>query len=368
MTVRRRIQGVVGQIDRRSFIAASAAALTLPDHASSSELPALVPLARAAGLEFGSAVGPWLWREGDFRAAVLRDCTAIVPEYEWKWDYLASAGRRADLEPVRRYLAFAERNSLALRGHTLVWHGAMPHWYPAGADRREALTLMSGHITDLVGSTRGRVRRWDVVNEAIEPEDGEPDGLRRTPLLAQVGRDYIEIAFRAAAEADPAARLIYNDYGLAAPYGAARRDAVLRLVERLVARGAPIHGVGVQSHLAAAEGCDSEALAAFAARLREMGLEFLVTELDVSDASRCGAPDREVAAIYADYLAAVVEIPNLTAIYTWGLSDRHSWISAKAGAGERPLPYDVAMRPKPAWEAISGALKRRAAGASRLTS
>jgi endo-1,4-beta-xylanase len=237
----------------------------------------------------------------------------------------------------------------------------MPHWYPAGADRREALELMTGHITDLVGSTRGRVRRWDVVNEAVEPEDGEPDGLRRTPLLAQIGRDYIEIAFRAAAEADPTARLIYNDYGLAAPWGAARREAVLRLVERLVERGAPIHGVGVQSHLTAAEGYDGEALVAFAGRLREMGLEFLVTELDVANTARCGAPDREVAAVYAQYLAAVVEIPNLTAIHTWGLSDRHSWISAKAGTeNERPLLYDVAMRRKPAWEAISGALKRRA--------
>jgi endo-1,4-beta-xylanase len=352
---------VVGEINRRSFIAAAAAVLTSPTDTGATELPALVPLARAAALEFGCAVGPWLWREGDFRAAVLRDCTAIVPEYEWKWDYLTRGGRRPDLQPVHRYLAFAEKNGLALRGHTLIWHGAMPHWYPAGADRREALELMTGHIADLVGSTRGRVRRWDVVNEAVEPEDGEPDGLRRTPLLAQIGRDYIEIAFRAAAEADPTARLIYNDYGLAAPWGAARRDAVLRLVERLVERGAPIHGVGVQSHLTAAEGYDGEALVAFAGRLREMGLEFLVTELDVANTARCGAPDREVAAVYAQYLAAVVEIPNLTAIHTWGLSDRHSWISAKAGTeNERPLLYDVAMRRKPAWEAISGALKRRA--------
>ncbi|CAN7328872.1 endo-1,4-beta-xylanase [Phenylobacterium sp. LjRoot225] len=359
----------MGQINRRSFLAVSAAALTLPDHASSTELPALGPLARAAGLEFGSAVGPWLWREADFRAAVLRDCTAIVPEYEWKWDYLTRAGRRTDLEPIRRYLAFAEKNGLALRGHTLVWHGAMPHWYPAAADRQEALTLMTGHVTDLVGSARGRVRRWDVVNEAIEPADGEPDGLRRTPLLAQIGRDYIEIAFRAAAAADPTARLVYNDYGLGASWGAARRDAVLRLVEHLVERGAPIHGVGVQSHLAAGDGYDGDGLAVFAARLREMGLEILVSELDVSDTARRGAPDREVAAIYAHYLATVVEIPNLTAIHTWGLSDRHSWIRAKAGAeNERPLPYDRAMRPKPAWEAIAGALRRRAAEHGRLTS
>jgi endo-1,4-beta-xylanase len=357
----------VGEIDRRSFLAASAAALTLADHAGAAELPALGPLAKAAGLDFGAAVGPWLWREADFRAAVLRDCTAIVPEYEWKWDYLARAGRRPDLQPIQRYLAFAEASGLALRGHTLVWHGAMPPWYPVAAGRREALRLMTGHVTDVVASARGRVRRWDVVNEAVAPEDGEPDGLRRTPLLAQIGRDYVEIAFRAAAEADPAARLIYNDYGLDAPYGAARREAVLRLVEQLVARGTPIHGVGVQSHLAAADGYDGEALAVFAARLQDMGLEFLVTELDVANPRRGpgpgGAPDHEVAAVYAHYLAGVVEIPNLTGIFTWGLSDRHSWITAS----QRPLPYDGAMRPKPAWDAIAGALRRRAAETHRLT-
>lgn len=341
----------------------------LPKTAGATELPALVPLARAAGVEFGCAVGPWLWGEADFRAAVLRDCTTIVPEYEWKWDYLARSGRRLDREPIRRYLAFAEKHGLGLRGHTLIWHGAMPAWYPAGADRQEAVKLMTGHVTDLVGSARGRVRRWDVVNEAIAPEDGEPDGLRRTPLLAQVGRDYVEIAFRAAAEADPGARLIYNDYGLAAPWGAARREAVLRLVERLVERGAPIHGVGAQSHLAAADvGYDSDALAVFASRLREMGLEFLVTELDVADTARCADTDREVAAVYARYLASVVEIPNLTAIHTWGLSDRHSWISARAAPGqERPLPYDSVMRPKPAWNAIADALQRRATQRQRTS-
>src|SRR5690242_14208076 len=108
--------------------------------------PGLAQAARAAGVEFGCAVGPWLWSEADFRRAVLADCTFIVPEYEWKWDRLAGRSHHCDTSPIRRYLAFAEQNDLSIRGHTLVWHRAMPRWYPASADRKTAIGLMTDHI------------------------------------------------------------------------------------------------------------------------------------------------------------------------------------------------------------------------------
>lgn len=320
----------------------------------------LATIAGQSGIQFGAAVGPWLWNERDFREAVLSDCALIIPEFEWKWDRLSHHGGDCDLSPIKRYLAFADKHGLAIRGHTLVWHRSMPSGFPASADRETAIKLMTGHIRALVGCGAGRIPYWDVVNEAIEPEDGERGGLRRTPLFRQIGPDYIEIAYRTAAQADPAARLVYNDYGLGKTWGAARREAVLRMLDKMLSRGVPIHAVGLQSHLKVGDGTfDPEMLTWFGKRVEEMGLDILVTELDVAAADG-GSSDAEVAGVYGEYLSAIVQLPNLKSISTWGLSDRYSWLANEPGGhGARPLLYDARMQRKPAWDAVAGALAER---------
>lgn len=343
-------------IRRRTFLAATSAAAALPRVGLAESEPGLAQAARSAGVEFGCAVGPWLWSESDFRRAVLVDCTFIVPEYEWKWDRLSARSRRCDTSPIRRYLTFAQQNGLAIRGHTLVWHRAMPAWYPASADRATAIKLMTEHIQTVVGCGAGRIPWWDVVNEAIDPESGDHSGLRRTPLLAQIGPDYIDIAFRAAAEADPAAKLVYNDYGLTKSWGEARRDALLRLLEGMRRRGTPIHAVGVQAHLdLGPNSFNPKALTRLCRQLNDLGLDLIVTELDVS-----GAADEPVAAVYRDFLSCVLELPNLRSISTWGLSDRHSWLTTTTPTA-RPLLYDTRMRKKAAWTAVNEALLSQSA-------
>src|SRR6202012_3992778 len=104
----------------------------------------------------------------------------------------------------------------------------------------------AGHFT-------GRMHSWDVVNEAIEIADGRADGLRNTNWLKRFGPRYIDDAFHAAHEADPAALLVYNDYGLESdtPDHDARRAAVLKLLEGMIARGVPIGALGLQGHITA---------------------------------------------------------------------------------------------------------------------
>src|SRR5207302_7761217 len=94
----------------------------------------------------------------------------------------------------------------------------------------------------LVGRYKGRVSYWDVVNEAID----DSGNLRNTIWLQVIGPDYIDMAFRWAHEADPAAKLLYNDYSAE---GLGRKsDAVYTLVRSLLQEGVPIQGVGLQSH------------------------------------------------------------------------------------------------------------------------
>ena len=140
---------------------------------------------------------------------------------------------------------------MPLTGSHLLWHEWLPAWFARIPNRTEAERLVRQHVTTLATLFAGKVYSWNVVNEAIRPEDGRPDGLRITPLLEKLGPGYIAAAFATARAADPRAKLLYNDYDMeaASPSQEARRDALLRLLDQLQGQGAPIDGVGLQSHL-----------------------------------------------------------------------------------------------------------------------
>ncbi len=125
---------------------------------------------------------------------------------------------------------------------------------------------------------------------------------RKSPWLDMVGDDYIEIAFRAAREADPAALLTYNEYGIELDNYESdnKRQQVLLLLRRLKARNVPIDALGIQSHLPA-EALNGQTpgyigLAHFILQVREMGLQVFITEMDVSDAARVFSTARNATA------------------------------------------------------------------------
>src|SRR5207237_10886462 len=129
-------------------------------------------------------------------------------------------------------------------GHTLVWHSQLPRWVHhdstgAAVSRETLLARMRDHIMTVVGRYRGRIKGWDVVNEALN-EDGT---LRRTPWLTTLGEDYVTTAFRFAHEADPDAELYYNDYSLE---NAPKRRGAVELVRRLRVVGVAIAEIGLR--------------------------------------------------------------------------------------------------------------------------
>ena len=172
-------------------------------------------------------------------------------------------------------VAFAEQNRMRVKGHALVWHGALPDWVKA-LPPSELRAAVEDHIRTVVGRYRGRIAVWDVVNEAVA--DGGP-GLRDTVFLQKLGDSYLELAFRVAHEADPEALLTYNDYG--AEGLGPKSDQVYALVRRLKERGVPIGGVGLQMHVAAQNRPPSADIAANLRRLAELGLVVNISEMDV---------------------------------------------------------------------------------------
>jgi endo-1,4-beta-xylanase len=242
--------------------------------------------------------------------------------------------------------------------------------YATSANARQ---LLIAHIQTVVGRYAGRMHSWDVVNEAIEvapkAQAGRPDGLRDSPWLRLIGDDYIEVAFRAARRADPQALLTYNDYGIEAenPSDEAKRQALLLMLRRLRARQIPIDAVGIQSHLSAAPNIRYGAgLMKFIASVRELDLQVFITEMDVND--RALAPDvaqrdAAVAAAYGSYLNLVLSDPAVTAVLTWGVTDRYTWLNHEDarpdGRPERPLLFDANYNPKQSFFAVRDAFDRR---------
>ena len=209
---------------------------------------------------------------------------------------------------------------------------------------------------------------WDVVNEAIEPRDGRPDGLRNSPWLRLLGTGYIETAFRTARDADPTALLTYNDYDLELDTGEGpgRRAAVLVMLRRLKQRNVPIDAVGLQSHLRAGERY-GPGLLAFMDACREMDLQVFLSELDVNDRflpANTDERDRAVAATYSDYLTTALAARNVTTVLTWGVSDANSWLSwvgenRADGKPLRPLLFDDKFQPTRAFTAVRTAFDHR---------
>jgi beta-xylosidase/GH35 family endo-1,4-beta-xylanase len=348
------------------------------------------PVAPASGLKdafkdaflIGAALAPRQFDEQDVQSAALmkRQFNSISPENVLKWALVHPELNRYDFEPADRYVAFGERNGMFVVGHTLVWHSQVPRWVFENAQgqpltRDELLARMKDHIQTVVGRYKGRIKGWDVVNEALN-EDGT---LRETPWLRIIGPDYLAKAYEFAHEADPAAELYYNDYNL--DY-AAKRDGAVRMVRSLLDRGIRVHAIGSQEHLKlrtpSAAAVDSS-IRAFAS----LGVKVNVTELDIdllppatrntgADLSMtaaasptlnpyaAGLPDslqdalaRRYEDLFRVYLAHRDVIDRVT---FWGVTDGDSWLNGWPVRGRTayPLLFDRQRMPKPAYHKVMG--------------
>lgn len=353
---------------------------TLLDTAVAAETP-LKALAARSGRYFGtsSSLVPLL-TDAPYADLVTRHCSVLAPENEFKW----SVVRPTPSQPYNFLLAdqavaFAERNRMAVRGSCFTWNNSNPWWFdvPAFFNPGNALRLLEEHITTVMTRYRGRVRSWDVVNEAITGK-----GYLPNPWVKALGPRYIDNAFTIAHRADPKAQLLINEYNLEYSNGFSldRQRVMLRVLDDLLSRDVPVHGLGVQAHLthAAMKGqFDAKQHLRFLRSVAAMGLQIVITELDVSDKdlpTDRGARDRGVADAHGRYLDCVLQVPQVEGIISWGLSDKHSWIRDNPdtarfdradGEEQRPLPFDDQMRPKAAYGAVAASLGRARRAAPR---
>lgn len=327
------------------------------------DLQALREIAFAKGIHIGAAVSSDQLRlDPSFRTEVVKECSLVVPEWQAKWTALRPSAVQFDFSGFDALIKQAGAHGLAVRGHPLIWHAAMPEWAAHEIQTGDAKWLLEQHIATTAARYRGKVVAWDVVNEAIRPEDGMQNGLRDTPWCRALGPGYIATAFRCAAEFDPGARLVYNDYNV--EYDDRRADAILNLVKRLRDDGVPVHAVGLQSHLwATGKQLRPRTVKRFCRAIQREGLDVLITELDIRETDHSAdvaSRDRIVADVTEVYLDAVLSECVPKEITFWGLSDKYSWLSKPKYNPENPdgnlnrgLPLDQNLRRKPLWYAVA---------------
>ena len=311
--------------------------------------------AQAAGKLIGAAVPSSSLADGRYAGVLGRHFNYLTAEYEMKWDPIERSRGNNDFGAGDAIVSFGLGNGMQIKGHALIWHQAVPGWVGAlsPADLRVAF---ENHIRSVAGHYRGRVRAWDVVNEAVA-DNGS--GLRDTVFRQKLGDQYIADAFRLAREADPQALLFYNDYG---GEGLNQKsDRIFELVQGLRAQGVPIDGVGLQMHITAANPPSEASIAANMRRLASLGLSVNISEMDVRIRDVPGTTQARLdvqKSVYRSIVSVCVAEPRCDGVTFWGFTDAHSWIDAQFGADD-PLLFDEQYGAKPAYYGVLDALWRR---------
>lgn len=353
--------------------------LALAVHANSQTQPSLKDAYKDCFM-VGAALNPseFTGRDQAEDAIIKAQFNSISPENVLKWGIVHPQPGTYDFSLADKYVEFGEQNHMFIIGHNLVWHSQTPKWVFEDdkgnpVSREVLLDRMHDHIAKVVGRYKGRIRGWDVVNEALN-EDGT---LRQSPWTKIIGEDYIEKAFRFAHEADPDAQLYYNDYSLE---NEAKRKGAIELVKKLKADGVPIAGVGLQDHVS----LDWPAVDQIDTTINEfgrLGMKVMITELDVdvlpapgsnhtADVSLAvasdpklnpypnGLPEKIEQALskrYSELFGAYAGHCGLvTRVTFWGVTDKDSWKNnfPVRGRTNYPLLFDRDAQPKPAFDSV----------------
>ena len=318
-------------------------------------------------------------------AVLEREFSCVTPENLMKWEYVHPQSGFYNFEQADEFVEYVEAHGLDIVGHVLIWHSQTPSWVfedEAGnpVSRDVLIERMRDHIHTVVGRYKGRIKYWDVVNEAVDTrqEDGKRVAFyRNTPWFRIIGPEFIELAFRFAHEADSEAQLLYNDFSMT---DLEKTAFVAQMVRGLKAKNVPIYGVGMQGHWHL-EYPERDELQTAIQMLADSGVSVSITELDLGVLPRpenhrgANISDRAAyqAALnpYAEGLPLDVEqeqIQKLRMIFEvlqsnrehidrvtfWGVSDLYSWkndfpVSSRT---DYPLLFDRDMRPKALYDAL----------------
>ena len=286
-----------------------------------------------------------------YDAILKNEFSSISAEYEMKMNPISISSGVYNWTAADKIVAYGNANGINVHGHALVWHLAVPDWLTnfSGTDAEFAAEVKK-YITDVVTHYAGKVKSWDVVNEAVDDNSGN---LRNTIFLQRMGPNYIKDCFKWARDAANAAGdtnllLFYNDY--ATSTNIPKQNKMFSIVDDLKTSNL-IDGVGYQMHNTYLSPTKTQ-IETDINRAVAKGLKIHISELDIqvnpvndittfTNERRLAQKEKykEIVKIYNALPAA-----NKYALTVWGMKDNESWIPFNTDlnhpGNDWPLLYD----------------------------
>lgn len=289
------------------------------------------------GTLFNAATVPFYWKTLEPEQGKPRFESGSSYEY-----------RRPPTDPV---VSFCESKGINMNGHAIIYgmrRWGHPAWMPD--DREKMEEYFENHIRRLSMRYKGRIQRWDVVNESTDQAN-----------RGMMPDDYTYKSFAWAEKYFPdSVRLNINDSDLHWEMPLYRR--YLEIVRNLIARGTRLDQIGLQMHIfnpeesrRIAHGADILTPEKINERLDYMsgaGRPLHISEVTVS------APDstEEGLAIQAGITRNLYRLwfsyPNVIGITWWNVVD------GGAASGEPSVSglYNKEMKAKPVYHVLDSLL------------
>jgi endo-1,4-beta-xylanase len=323
---------------------------------------------RKSGCLVGAVIDKWQMQDQRMLPLILENFNLITLG-KLKWGFVRPTMNDFDFGESDWMVEFCGKHGLAMHGHNLCWNAANPAWLIQTLTKTNARQMLTTHIDTVMKRYAGRISSWDVVNEPIAAWMGRDDGLYKGPWLDALGESYIDLAFHTAAAADPKAVRVLNVAHVEQAGGGsdAARTVTLRLIEGLLKRGVPLQAIGFESHLSGAmPGGSSASRARFVESLLGLGLEIILTEVDVDDTRVPGnisERDVVVADCYSSYLSSMLPQARPKRVIFFSFCDLKNWIDGvgipaytrQDGAAHRPGLFSQELASKPAYAAALAA-------------
>ncbi|OIR06476.1 endo-1,4-beta-xylanase Z precursor [mine drainage metagenome] len=289
---------------------------------------------------FGTAIAYAPYTEKDalgtaYRKFILDNLNGLVCENEMKWYSDEVKEGHEDYSQADALVAFAQKHHLMMRGHCLFWEKqkfAMP--WQLKLTPAQLRAAVERRLVDTVTRYKGKVISWDVDNEML---DG--DFFR-----SRLGDDIVPWMFKTAHKIDPHALLFVNEYGILG--NPEKTERYIAEIRKLQAEGAPVGGIGIQSH-------DTDRFTdnpnakiindgrpdwmlrtpltpkAFLATLDRLysatGLPIHITEIS----AKVHDPERRAKVLDMLFRLSFSH-PGVQALVLWGFDAKHHWLGADA--------------------------------------
>jgi len=303
-------------------------------------------------LKIGAAVNTNYFSNEEYIEAA-KNFNMIVAENGCKLSAIQYKQGVYDYTDCDKHYELAISNNMEFRGHCLLWHSYPPSWFEKITSSEVMNTTIVEHITNVLTHYKGKIKIWDVVNEAIDDSSTSTSYIFRDSFIYQALPNFVDIAFKTARQVDPSVKLFYNDYNNEGKWD--KTYAVYLFVKDLVEREIPIDGVGLQYHVSVQYQPTLAKVNDIIGKYCDLGLEVHITEMDVKCENKCDAEnvDDLQNTVYSNALKACLSNKCCTGFLVWGIGDNNSWV----GEENKPLLFDSSYEPKPQYTALLNILK-----------